>query len=149
MKHITFGNVEKILKRLPAWFKQTLLCCTVFITISTSAAQPPIKKYLPLKIALPELTSTHYASKESSQLLVNFLKEYWQIWAIDNQREVNFIYMPTTEAYQSLANGSVDIVANTRYQKSHTNVLFSIPYAKWQQSFFRRIESNKNNGIQF
>lgn len=148
MKHITFGNVVSNLKGLPAWFKQTLLCCVVFIAINTHAAQHSDDQHIPLKIALPDLTSTHYASIESSQLLNNFLKEYWQIWAIDNQREVNFIYMPTDEAYQSLAKGTIDIVANTRYQKNNTNVLFSIPYAKWQQSFFRRIESNKNNGIQ-
>ena len=103
------------------------------------AAHLPTEKQVPLKIALPDRATINTAHGEEFQLLVNFLKEYWQIWAIDNQREVSFSYMPTIKAYQSLANNSIDIVAITDLQNKHSNLLFSIPYAKWKQSVFRRV----------
>jgi len=146
-KH-TIDNMQPILRHLPTWFKHILLCSVLCITFSAYAEQPADKKQAPLIIALPDRSSINEASGEKSRLLVNFLKEYWQIWAIDNQREISFSYMPTVKAYQSLANGSVDIVAVTHYQKVQSNLLFSIPYAKWKQQVFRRIQSNKNDGIQ-
>jgi signal transduction histidine kinase/DNA-binding NarL/FixJ family response regulator len=120
----------------------------LFITVDVYAAQLSEKKQEALKIALPDRSSINAAQGEKFQLLVNFLKEYWQIWAIDNQREISFSYMPTVKAYQALADDSIDIVAITHYQNNHSNLLFSIPYAKWKQSVFRRITSNKSNGIQ-
>ena len=142
------SNIQRILRYLSIYCKPTFFCCVIFLTFNVYAAQLSEKKQAPLKIALPDKASISAAQGEKFQLLVNFLKEYWQIWAIDNQRDILFSYMPTVKAYQALANDSIDIVAITHYQKNHSNLLFSIPYAKWKQSVFRRITSNKSNGIQ-
>ena len=141
-------NTKNILNSLSIWFRYTLFCSVLFATFNAHSEQVSNKKQAPLKIALPDRSSLNAASGEKFQLLVNFLKEYWQIWAIDNQREISFSYMSMDNAYQSLANNSIDIVAITRHQNNRSNLLFSIPYAKWKQSVFRRITSNKNNGIQ-
>jgi len=142
------SNISHTLKHLSSWFKNSLFCGLLLISFNAFAVQQTNKNNEPLKIALPERILIDTPAGERSQRLVNFLKEYWQIWAIDNQREVLFIYMPNGQAYQALSKGNIDIIAITRYQKKQTNLLFSIPYAKWQQRIFRRIESNKNNGMQ-
>ena len=142
------SNTRSLLSYLPDWFKYTLFYSVLFLNFNVLAAHLPTEKQVPLKIALPDRATINATHGEEFQLLVNFLKEYWQIWAIDNQREVSFSYMPTIKAYQSLANNSIDIVAITDLQNKHSNLLFSIPYAKWKQSVFRRVKSNKSNGIQ-
>ncbi|MFT5850707.1 MAG: two-component system sensor histidine kinase EvgS [Colwellia sp.] len=141
------SDIKSMLWPLSTWLKRTLLCSILLVTFSVYAEQLSHNK-APLRIALPDRPSINAASGEKFQLLVNFLKEYWQIWAIDNQREVSFSYMPTEKAYQSLANKSIDVVAVTHYQQDQTNLFFSIPYAKFKQKVFRRIQSNKSNGLQ-
>jgi two-component system sensor histidine kinase EvgS len=149
MKHDIISNIRSILRYLPAWCKLCLFCSLLFINFSLHAEQLPNNKQEPLRIALPDRSSINAAPGEQFQLLVNFLKEYWQIWAIDNHREISFSYMPKIKAFESLANNSIDIVAITHHhQNNYSNLLFSIPYAKWKQSVFRRIKSNKTNGIQ-
>jgi signal transduction histidine kinase/DNA-binding response OmpR family regulator len=148
MKDDIISNTRSLLSYLSVWFKYTLFCSVLFINFNLYAEQLPNKKQAPLKIALPDRSSINAASGEKFQLLVNFLKEYWQIWAIDNHREISFSYMPTVKAYKALANNSIDIVAISHHQNNHSNLLFSIPYAKWKQSVFRRIKNNKSNGIQ-
>ena len=141
-------NTRSIFNCLSTWFRCTLFCSVLFVTFNAFSEQRTNTKQAPLKIALPDRISINAAPGEEFQLLVNFLKEYWQIWAIDNHREISFSYMPTIKAYESLANNSIDIVAVTHHQNNHSNLLFSIPYAKWKQSVFRRIKRNKSNGIQ-
>jgi signal transduction histidine kinase/DNA-binding response OmpR family regulator len=148
MSYNAKSNSPNLLTKLSAWLKQLLFCSFLLITFNTNAEQALESNNESLKIALPDRTSIDEATGENFQLLVNFLKEYWQIWAIDNQREITFSYMPTAEAYQALSRGNIDIVAITRYQKDQPNLLFSIPYAKWKQRVFRRLQTNKNNGIQ-
>jgi two-component system sensor histidine kinase EvgS len=148
MNDDTISNLQRIFRYPICWLKRTLFCSILLITCGVYAEQPPNRNNSPLKIALPDRSSINEASGEKFQLLVNFLKEYWQIWAIDNQREVSFSYMSTDKAYESLANNSIDIIAMTRYQKEQSNVFFSIPYAKWKQRVFRRIQSNKSDGMQ-
>jgi two-component system sensor histidine kinase EvgS len=150
MNYDTLSNIRNILRHLSTKVKHTLFCSILLISFSAYASveQLPKNNQKTLKIALPDRSSINAAPGEKFQLLVNFLKEYWQIWAIDNQREISFSYMPTEKAYKALANDSIDIVAITHHQNNHPNLLFSIPYAKWKQSVFRRIQSNRNNGIQ-
>jgi len=127
---------------------------TLLSTITTLCAEEPsvqvkyIEEGRVIRIALPDQASIDAASPERFQHLVNFLKEYWQIWAIDNQINIQFNYLSTTEALAQLAQNKVDVVAVNIILDGYKNVLYSIPYAKFTQSLYRRIKSTKSNGIQ-
>ncbi|MEW6990575.1 transporter substrate-binding domain-containing protein [Colwelliaceae bacterium 6441] len=101
-----------------------------------------------IRISLPDQASIQAASPEHFQQLTNFLKEYWQIWAIDNQINIQFSYLSTVEALLQLEQNKIDVVAITIYQPEYKNVLYSIPYAKFKQSIFRRINVNTSDGFQ-
>ncbi len=101
-----------------------------------------------IRIALPDEASLKAASPEPFERLVNFLKEYWQIWAIDHQVEIRFIYLPTAQALSALMSNQLDIIAINIYQGHEPGQLFSIPYAKFRQSIFRNINKNTKDGIQ-
>lgn len=114
----------------------------------TSRSATAIDKSRTLRIALPDKATIAAASPEPFQHLVNFLKEYWQIWSIDNQIPINFIYLSTAQALEQLENNQVDIVAINIHQPEYRHLLYSIPYAKFKQSVFRNINKNDTNGIQ-
>ena len=101
-----------------------------------------------IRVSLPDQASIEAAAPERVQQVVNFLKEYWQIWAIDNEIDVQFVYLPTIEALQQLQEEKVDVVAINIYQPEYANVLYSIPYAKFNQTLFQRINQNESDGYQ-
>ncbi|GLX78227.1 hypothetical protein tinsulaeT_15670 [Thalassotalea insulae] len=111
-------------------------------------ASPNISQERVLRIALPDDATLKAASPEPFERVVNFLKEYWQIWAIDHQVEVRFIYLPTTDALTALKQNQLDIVAINIYQSAEQQLLFSIPYLKFRQSIFRNVNKNTEDGIQ-
>ncbi len=94
-----------------------------------------------IRISLPDQASIQAASPERFQEVVNFLKEYWQIWAIDNEIKIQFYYLPTLEALAQLEQNKIDVIAINIYLPEYENVLYSIPYAKFKQSIFRRTNS--------
>ncbi|MFT5760882.1 MAG: two-component system sensor histidine kinase EvgS, partial [Alteromonadaceae bacterium] len=91
---------------------------------------------LPTKLALNNTGDDHF------HLLVNFLKEYWQIWAIDHQQPVQFIHMTSSDAFKSLRNKEIDIAAVSVFNNDEKDILYSIPYAKFQQRIFRRLKND-------
>ncbi|WP_448565055.1 ATP-binding protein [Thalassotalea ganghwensis] len=93
-----------------------------------------------LRIALPE----NEAMEEMSPQLTLFLKEFWQIWAIDNQTNIQFIEIPLVESYQALKTNEVDIVAISILPKNTDGILLSIPYAKLKQKLFKKINNSSN-----
>jgi signal transduction histidine kinase/ActR/RegA family two-component response regulator len=107
--------------------------------VSTVAIAPSTKSII---IALPTKLTLNNTGDENFHRLVNFLKEYWQIWAIDNQQPVEFVYMTSSDALKSLKKKEIDISAVSVFNKNKTDVLYSIPYAKYQQRIFRRMENN-------
>lgn len=124
-----------------------------FLLIHLShASQDPdlkIKEAIPtIRIALPAEESSDSSSNDSFLKMVNFLKEYWQIWSIDNQRSIEFVYMPSNQIYLALENQQIDIAAVTTFDDTQKNMLYSIPYAKFKQSVFRQIIGNKRFGFQ-
>jgi two-component system, NarL family, sensor histidine kinase EvgS len=107
-----------------------------------------IAKERVIRISLPDQASIDAASPERVQQVVNFLKEYWQIWAIDNEINVQFYFLPTVEALKQLEENKIDVVAINIYQPERKNVLYSIPYAKFKQTLFQRINHNESDGFQ-
>lgn len=101
-----------------------------------------------IRISLPDQASIDAAAPERVQQVVNFLKEYWQIWAIDNEIDIQFYYLPTIEALKQLEENKIDVVAINIYQPEYQNVLYSIPYAKFKQTLFQRINHNESDGFQ-
>ncbi|NQZ22509.1 MAG: transporter substrate-binding domain-containing protein [Colwellia sp.] len=131
-----------------AWFTQAVICILLWCPFSVNAESSIVEQQKTIKISLPDKSSIEAASGENFQLLVNFLKEYWQIWAIDQQQSIEFVYLSKAQAFERLKAQEIDIVALTIFEKKQPDLLFSIPYAKYQQRIFRRIQASKNNGIQ-
>lgn len=98
-----------------------------------------------ITISLPDEASVQAASPERFQQLVNFLQEYWQIWAIDNQMSIRFVYLTTADALKMLRQGKVDVVAITSINPTVDDLLFSIPYAKFEQRIYRNLLATSNN----
>ncbi len=107
-----------------------------------------ITKERVIRISLPDQASIEAAEPERVQQVVNFLKEYWQIWAIDNEINVQFYFLPTVAALKQLEENKIDVVAINIYQPEKKNVLYSIPYAKFKQTLFQRINHIETDGFQ-
>ncbi|MDO6444944.1 transporter substrate-binding domain-containing protein [Colwellia sp. 1_MG-2023] len=125
----------------------------VTIAFARSSASPVqenniVNKDRVIRISFPDQASIEAAAPERVQQVVNFLKEYWQIWAIDNEVDVQFVYLPTIEALKQLQENTVDVVAINIYLPEYSNVLYSIPYAKFKQTLFQRINQNESDGFQ-
>ena len=95
-----------------------------------------------ITISLPDEASVQAASPERFQQLVNFLKEYWQIWAIDNQMSIRFVYLSTDNALSMLEKGNIDVVAINTLNPNAEHFIYSIPYAKFQQRIYRNVLLN-------
>lgn len=105
-------------------------------------------KQPPLRIALPMQKAIEDTGNSDLQRLTQFLREYWQIWAIDHQKNIEFVYMASRDIYQALANHEIDIAAISVLEENQKHVLYSVPFASFQQRVFRRINSSNNNNIQ-
>ncbi|WP_286233973.1 ATP-binding protein [Thalassotalea sediminis] len=90
-----------------------------------------------IRIALPAQESIDYAAQERMQALISFLKEYWQIWALDHQQEVRFLMLDGKEAVKKLKNNEVDVIAINILAPKLPEFLYSIPYATFKQRVFR------------
>jgi signal transduction histidine kinase/DNA-binding response OmpR family regulator len=100
-----------------------------------------------LRIALPSQKAIESTGNIELQRLTQFLREYWQVWSIDNQHTVEFIYLPSRDIYQALANNEIDIAAIAVRKETQKNVLYSLPFASFQQRVFRRISAHANKDI--
>ena len=120
-----------------------LLIASLFSQKSLAQQVPP-----PLRIALPEISQIGTQSQRKFELLSSFLKEYWQIWAIDNNRKVEFHYFNSSDAIYAIENNQVDVIAISVIDTPHKNLLLSIPYAKYQQKIYRKLQSNQSDGFQ-
>ncbi len=100
-----------------------------------------------IRIALPNQLTNNQAAPENAQFLVNFLKEYWQIWSIDNELSVEFFYMSTAQAIDKLKQNDIDIISVNIFREDSPNILHSIPFAKYKPSIFRNINSDATSGI--
>lgn len=116
------------------------------IQASETAAETNTQQSI-LRIALPIQKAIENTGNSELKRLTQFLREYWQIWAIDHQKKVEFIYLPSQDIYQALSNNEIDIAAISVFQEKQNNVLFSVPFASFQQRVFRRINSSSNNDI--
>ena len=100
-----------------------------------------------IRIALPDQQSLQNASPERFHLLVNFLKEYWQIWALDNQMTVDFKNMSTIKAFEELKANNIDIIAISTYETTFSDVLYSLPYVHYKQRIYRNTIKHNDNQI--
>jgi len=147
--------------------KKYFTCSPIFIIVllslftlpfQTFALQKQAAKHQPdvttlavnktLYIALPTEKALNKAGDDDLHRLVSFLKEYWQIWAIDNKQPIKFIYMSSNKAIEALKNDEIDIAALGVFDKTQTDILYSIPYAKYQQHIFRRLVDDGKTGTQ-
>jgi len=131
-----------------SWYKQVFICTLLLFPFCSNAESSSPAPQKTITIALPDRPSIDEASGENFKLLVKFLKEYWQIWAIDQQQTIQFVYLPKAEAFEHLKMQKIDVIALTTFEENQPDLLFSIPYAKYQQRIFRRIQADKNSGIQ-
>ena len=100
--------------------------------------------YSPLKIALPDEQSVNNIVDGRFQALINFLKEYWQIWGIDNKQEIAFIHLPTGAMQDALNQKLVDVAAISIFNPDQP-LLYSLPIAKFEQNVFKRINQSGND----
>ena len=100
-----------------------------------------------LRIALPSQETLETTSNNERQQLIRFLREYWQVWAIDNQRTVTFVYLPSHEIYSALENHVIDVAAISVLDEQQQNVLYSAPFANFQQRVFRRTNTASNSTL--
>ncbi len=100
-----------------------------------------------LRIALPSQETLENTGNSALQRLTQFLREYWQVWSIDNQHTVEFVYLSSHDIYQALANKEIDIAAIAVTEETEKNVLYSVPFANFQQRVFRRIKTHSNQDI--
>lgn len=100
-----------------------------------------------IRVGLPDNKSLTYYQEAKLQLLINFTKEFWKIWGVDNHQKIEFIYLPLNSISQALADKSIDVATLGLKNQQSSNFLYSLPYAKYQQKLFKRIDSNKKNGI--
>lgn len=121
-----------------------LVLFVVIINLSLSYAKDTEQP--PLRIALPDQTSLAIHSAGKFEQLVNLMQEYWQVWSIDNQRAVEFIRVPSDRSFQALQNGEVDVVAIS-VAREFPDTLFSIPYAKYHQRIFRRLDADDTSQV--
>lgn len=118
-----------------------LLCALILLPIKVSATDiqetPPLAQRDTIRVALPAQKSIDSASQERMQTLISFLKEFWQIWALDNQKQVSFSMLSGKEAIEQLNNHKIDIIAINILEPKLSEFLYSIPYAKFKQRVFR------------
>jgi len=140
---------------MPAKFIQSLLLTLLlncFVGYSYAKQNTPeqlaIDNERIIRIALPDQASIQAASPERFNQLVNFLKEFWQIWAIDNQQSIEFYYLPTVLALEQLHQSKIDIVSINVFQQKDHHFLYSIPYVTYKRSLYRNINSNGTDGTQ-
>lgn len=98
-----------------------------------------------IKIALPTEPFHNVNKNKQFEQMINFLKEYWQIWAIDNHLSVKFINLPPDDLIDSLRDGRTDVSAVTLYDPKNKDVLFSLPYANYKKYIFRRINGSNHS----
>ncbi|MFD2165581.1 ATP-binding protein [Thalassotalea euphylliae] len=133
--------------------------CVIFLVLSCFSAQafsqsslpprPNNKPVQPIKIALPHIDDSQISHTERFKDLVRFLQEYWQIWAIDYGYKVEFVEIASEAARQALVNGEIDVVSVGIYSEDMTEkYLFSLPYAKYKQRLFRRVDADPSKGVQ-
>jgi len=135
-------------RQIFSWLKQAFICVLLLIPCHAYTESSKTVQQKNIIIALPDKSSLDAASGDSFQLLLNFLKEYWQIWAIDQQQAIEFVYLPKAKAFERLKAQQIDIIALSLFEKDQSDLLFSIPYAKYQQRIYRRIQADENSGIQ-
>ncbi|GHF88452.1 ATP-binding protein [Thalassotalea marina] len=137
MQNRSATSCQSLKKRL---FKLLTVCLLViqvpiFAQVFTpSESAKPVRK---IRIALPDQQSITASSPERFQLLVNFLKEYWQIWGIDNHAAVEFVYLSTAKAEQELRANNIDVISIINLQLAPADFLYSMPFASYKQSIFR------------
>ena len=100
----------------------------------------------PLRVALPDEASLQVHSAGKFEQIVNLMREYWHEWSIDNQRPVQFIRIPSARSFDALHNNEVDVIAISA-AREYPNTLFSIPYAKYHQRIFRRLDAADTSQI--
>lgn len=134
----------------------------VFILINVSFSQNAIAKTesdndksaktqldaTPLRIAVPSLEALDENTFKEFHQLVLFIKDFWRIWAIDNNTVITFIPIKTSETLSALNNNEVDVISLALTPTLKTNFLFSLPYAKYKQRIYRKLDGDETNGIQ-
>ncbi len=127
----------------------SLLCFSVTTPAQDNTKYQTSNEQLPtLRIALADVFRLEKDAHDKYSQMNSFLKEYWQIWSIDQNRRVEFTYLSTELAYQALQNNQIDIIAVANNNLENKNILLSIPYAKYRQHIFRRLITDEQNGLQ-
>ncbi|WP_286263474.1 ATP-binding protein [Thalassotalea atypica] len=101
-----------------------------------------------VRISLPDEQTLIENKAGKFSYLVKFLREFWQIWAIDFNYRVEFLSMPNQEAALALKEGRIDINSITLLNAGSSKHLLSIPYALYNQRIYRRLKGDETNGIQ-
>jgi len=140
------GCVESTRK---LFFSITCIVITLFAAQFNASAyqlEKNVSKAIDLKIvkiALPSEPFHNTDNKKQFAQMISFLKEYWQIWAIDSRKSVEFIHLDPYELTAALRDGRADIAAVTVYNPRQKDLLFSLSYANYKQYIFKRL--NKTN----
>ncbi len=131
------------------------LCFFLVVAITTANATPsqtgfntknPDAHHV-ITVALP--TEPFHGSENNIQFyqMISFLKEYWQIWAIDSRLSVKFVELPPEELIDALSDGRADVASVSLYNSHQKNILFSLPYAQYKQYIFRRLSGSKHSPL--
>ena len=100
-----------------------------------------------IKVALPAHPFQQKEKNLQFNNLIDFLNEYWSIWAVENNISVELIYLPPLDLINALNDGRADVIGAALYDAEQQNILFSLPYAKYKQYIFRRLGSSQTSPI--
>lgn len=100
-----------------------------------------------IRIAIPDQQSLDNNTDVKFQSLTNFLREFWQIWAIDYGYHIEFVPMPSAQSNLALKNNEIDVIAISTISNSQPSTLYSMPYARYKQRFYRLLKGDTDNNI--
>jgi len=100
-----------------------------------------------IRIAIPDQQSLDINTDVKFQSLTNFLREFWQIWAIDHNYQIEFVPIPSAQSHLALQNNEIDIIAISTISNRQPNTLYSMPYAHYKQRLYRLLKGNNGSNI--
>jgi len=100
-----------------------------------------------IRIAIPAQQTLDNNTDVKFQSLTNFLQEFWQIWAIDHGYHIKFVPMPSSQSDLALNNNEIDVIAISTINNRQPNTLYSMPYARYKQRFYRLLKGSNDNSI--
>ena len=101
-----------------------------------------------VRVGIPDKTKLTATHGEKLTPLFNFYKEFWQIWGLDQQQHIEFIYIAPEDMTLALSTNQIDVATLSSLAYPSDKFNYSIPYLKYKQQVFRLTDADFSNGIQ-